>query len=264
MSANDDTRKSEIRRAFGRAASTYDNAASVQRAAVARLFAFTRALPPAMPVRYTLDAGCGTGQALPGLAVRFPHAHRIALDFSAAMLAHVRTPGVLPVCADIERLPFADAAIELYWSSLALQWCDPAAALAEAARVLRPGGMAWIATLGPRTLYELRTAFATVDEDSHVIDFFPISHWLAAAGDAGLIVAAHAREPLHDLAADLRELLGNIKAIGARSVGDGRRRRTLGRQGWQLLQSAYEAFRLPGGMLPATYDLILLALRKPA
>ncbi|MDR1229374.1 MAG: methyltransferase domain-containing protein [Azoarcus sp.] len=256
------SRKYEIRRAFDRAAATYDTAARVQREAAAHLSAF--APTPAEPVHCVLDAGCGTGHALPGLAARFPQARRIALDFSPAMLARARAFDALPLCADIEYLPLADATVDLYWSSLALQWCDPARALAEAARVLKPGGAAWIATLGPRTLHELRTAFAAVDGDVHVIDFAAIAHWLAIAEASGLVVEAHGQMLLCEIAADLRALLGNIKAIGAHTVGEKRRRRTLGRRGWQILQSAYEAFRRPGGALPATYDLILLALRKPA
>ncbi|MDR2092148.1 MAG: methyltransferase domain-containing protein [Azoarcus sp.] len=255
------TRKHEIRRAFDRAAATYDTAARVQREASARLEAFAQT--PPQTVRCVLDAGCGTGQALPGLAARFPQACRIALDFSPAMLARARAFDALPLCADIEHLPLADATVDLYWSSLALQWCDPAKALAEAARVLRPGGTARIATLGPQTLHELRAAFAAVDDDVHVIDFPDIAHWFAITRTAGLTIEAHGQILLYEIAADLRELLGNIKAIGARTVGEKRRRRPLGRRGWQTLQSAYEAFRRPGGALPATYDLILLALRKP-
>lgn len=144
-----------------------------------------------------------------------------------------------------------------------MQWCEPETALTEAARVLVPGGSAWIATLGPRTLNELRTASAAVDDDSHAIEFRSISHWLNASRIAGLTVEAHADEMLFDFAIDLRALIGNIKAVGAHTVFDARRRRTLGKRGWQTLQSAYEAFRSPDGLLPATYDLILLALRKP-
>jgi malonyl-CoA O-methyltransferase len=260
------TRKHEIRNAFDRAAYTYDAAARVQREAIQHLFAFTQTQPPAPPVRRLLDTGCGTGQALPELTARFPQARSIALDFSTAMLSHARTAcgsfPVIPVCADIERLPLADACIDLYWSSLAMQWCDPATALTEAARVLTPGGCAWIATLGPQTLHELRTAFTAVDDDTHVIDFTDLDHWQAAAQAAGLVIQSSAQTPLFDLAPDLRTLLGNIKAIGARSVGEKRRRRPLGRRNWQALQAAYEAFRRPDGALPATYDLILLALEK--
>jgi len=167
------------------------------------------------------------------------------------------------VCADIERLPLADASIDFYWSSLAFQWCSPEAALGEVIRVLSPGGVARIATLGPRTLHELRTAFSAVDDGVHVIDFTPTERWLEASRAAGLSIQSHSQETLFDIASDLHTLLANIKAIGARTVGS-ERRRSLGRKGWQTLQSAYEAFRRPDGTLPASYDLILLALEKPA
>jgi malonyl-CoA O-methyltransferase len=257
--------KNQIRRAFDRAASTYASAAHVQGAAAQHLLAFTRAQSLPRRVRYVLDAGCGTGQFLPALSAYFPQAQCLALDFSTAMLTHAARAAcpLLPVCADIERLPLADASIDVYWSSLALQWCSPETALREAVRVLSPGGVAQIATLGPRTLHELRIAFSAVDDDVHVIDFTPMRHWLEVSKAAGLTVQSHSREILFDFAVDLRTLLGNIKAIGARTVGN-HQRRTLGRKGWQTLQSAYETFRRPDGMLPATYDLILLALRKPA
>ncbi|MCL2161935.1 MAG: methyltransferase domain-containing protein [Betaproteobacteria bacterium] len=257
--------KNQIRRAFDRAAPTYGSAAHVQGAAAQRLLDFTRAQPLPAHVRRVLDAGCGTGQSLPALTAYFPQAQCIALDFSTAMLAHAAHAASAPhpVCADIERLPLADLSIDFYWSSLALQWCSPEAALREAFRVLSPGGIARIATLGPWTLHELRTAFSAVDDGVHVIDFTAAEHWLEASRTVGLTVQFHLREELFDFAADLRTLLGNIKAIGARAIG-GRQRRFLGRKGWQTLQSAYEVFRRPDGMLPATYDLILLALRKPA
>jgi len=258
--------KNRIRRAFDRAASTYAAAAHVQGVAAQRLLAFTHAQSLPGHVRRVLDAGCGTGQSLPALSACFPHAQCIALDFSPTMLAHAtRTANApFPVCADVERLPLIDASIDLYWSSLVFQWCSPETTLREVTRVLSPGGIARIATLGPRTLHELRTAFSAVDDDVHVLDFTTTEHWLKASRAAGLTVQSHWRETLFDFAADLRTLLGNIKAIGARTVGSQRERRSLGRKGWQTLQSAYETFRRPDGTLPATYDLILLALRKSA
>jgi len=258
--------KNQIRRAFDRAASTYASAAHVQGAAAQRLLAFTYAQSLPERVRHVLDAGCGTGQSLSALSTYFPQAQCVALDFSAAMLAHAARAACapLPVCANIEHLPLADASIDFYWSSLVFQWCSPEATLREANRVLSPGGIAQIATLGPRTLHELRAAFSAVDDDVHVLEFTATEHWLEASRAAGLTVQSHSQETLFDFAADLRTLLGNIKAIGARTVGSQRERRSLGRKGWQTLQSAYEAFRRPDGALPATYDLILLALRKSA
>lgn len=257
--------KNLVRRAFDRAAPTYGSAAHVQDAAAQRLLAFTRTQSLPAHVRRVLDAGCGIGQSLPALSAFFPHAQCIALDFSAAMLAHASRAACVShlICADIERLPLSDASIDFYWSSLAFQWCSPEATAREIFRVLSPGGVARIATLGPRTLHELRTAFRAVDDGVHVIDFITAEHWLAVSEAAGFTVQFHSHETLFDSAADLRTLLGNIKAIGARTVTNQQRRHSLGRKGWQALQTAYEAFRCPDGTLPATYDLILLALKKP-
>jgi malonyl-CoA O-methyltransferase len=259
-------RKNQVRRAFDHAAPTYGSAAHVQGMAAQRLLAFSREQPLPAHIRRVLDAGCGTGQTLPALSVCFPLAQCVALDFSTAMLAYAaHTHGASHlICADIERLPLGDASIDFYWSSLALQWCSPETALREACRVLSPGGVARIATLGPRTLHELRTAFGAVDDGVHVIDFSPTEHWLTASKDVGLTVQSYLQENIFDIAADLRTLLGNIKAIGARTVRNRERQQSLGKKGWWALQSAYEAFRRPDGTLPATYDLVLLALRKPA
>jgi len=261
-----DPYKTQIRRAFDRAAPTYGSAAHVQGAAAQRLLALTRAQSLPAHLRYVLDAGCGVGQSLPALSAFFPQAQCIALDFSTAMLAHAARTACAShlICADAERLPLADGSIDFYWSSLAFQWCSPETVLRETFRLLSPGGVARIATLGPRTLHELRTAFGAVDDGNHVIDFTAIEHWLTVSNAAGLTVQFHSHETLFDFATDLRTLLGNIKAIGARTIASQQRRRSLGRKGWQALQSAYEAFRRPDGALPATYDLILLALRKPA
>ncbi|MBD5804055.1 Malonyl-[acyl-carrier protein] O-methyltransferase [Azoarcus sp. Aa7] len=258
--------KQQVRKAFDQAADSYDRAAAVQREVCHRLAALATATPPSGSVSRILDAGCGTGFGLDLIAHVHPAAHIVALDFAPAMLARLRqnspAAAVSPLCADLEALPLAADSLDAVWSSLALQWCDPALTLAQIARTLRPGGVAWIATLGPATLWELREAFARVDEASHVIRFHPPSEWIAAAEKAGLSPVAHDLEPAYALAPDLRGLLRDIKAIGAHSVGEQRRRKPLGRAAWRTLEAAYEPHRRPDGLLPATYDLILLALKK--
>lgn len=288
-------RRADIRRAFDRAAHHYDAAAHVQREICTRLgnFAMSQdlqaALRPGAPV---LDAGCGTGFGFAELDRLCPDAPRIALDLAPAMLAQARRrhcgliemqdpatadvsqatagrsvcndpTGLHAVCGDLEHLPFADDRLGLIWSSLAIQWCDPGRALAECARVLAPGGIALIATLGPRTLWELREAFAPIDGARHTIDFHPATRWIEAARASALVPLAHEGAEVHACAPDLRGLLQDIKRIGAATVDGGRRRRPLGRAAWSRLQAHYERHRRPDGRLPATYDLILLALRKP-
>lgn len=260
--------KHSVRSAFNRAATSYDHAAAVQREICHRLAAFAlHGLQGAQP-RRVLDAGCGTGYGLNILHSAFPDASNVAVDFAPAMLEQaMRTAPpdkpILPVCGDLEALPLASGSFDLVWSSLALQWCDPNRSLAEFARVLNVGGMACIATLGPRTLWELREAFAAIDQAEHVIHFHESDFWLAAARDHGLHPVAHTREDAFALAPDLRRLLRDIKSIGAQTVGEHRRRQPLGRAAWNTLEARYAAHRRPDGLLPATYDLILLKLKKP-
>jgi len=251
--------KARIRQAFHRAAGTYDQAAVVQREVCQHLADFAASHPCPRPLGRVLDAGCGTGHALPLLAARYPQADLLALDFAPGMLAHVR--GHLRVCGDLEQLPLAAASMDAVWSSLAAQWCRPQALFGELARVLRPRGMAWIATLGPETLCELRDAFRAVDDLPHAIDFHCPQTWQRAAEDAGFAVCRLQRLPCAALDSDLRGLVRHIKAIGAHTVSHSPRT-PLGRKAWSRLAHRYERWRRPDGLLPATYDVILLALER--
>jgi malonyl-CoA O-methyltransferase len=209
-----------------------------------------------------LDAGCGTGFGLPLLARRFPAARLLAADFAPAMLRRL-PPGLgVALGADLECLPLPSGCVDVVWSSLALQWCKPARALAELHRVLAPGGPAWLATLGPATLHELRAAFAGIDEAEHVIPFHDLASWSAFARAAGFRIVAAEQALTWATAPTLRRLLRDIKAIGAHAVGSGRRRAPLGKAAWRSLEARYEVHRRPDGLLPATYDLVLLHLEK--
>ena len=267
------THKQRIRKAFNRAAERYDSAAAVQREACERLARFATAFASKSPPSggIVVDAGCGTGLGLPALAALCPDAYVLVIDLAAAMLDQARraASALVPasrlsaVCGDLEHLPFAGDSLALLWSSLALQWCAPQASMREIARTLAPGGQAFIATLGPRTLHELQTAFAGIDQAEHRMAFHDVGTWAAHARGAGLDVAGFESLDIHALAPDLRKLLRDIKTIGASTVTGARRRVPLGRAAWQSLEHRYEIHRRADGLLPATYDLILLALHKP-
>jgi ArsR family transcriptional regulator len=104
------------------------------------------ALLPEAGIGRLLDIGSGTGRMLELLAPRVTTA--LGIDASRAMLALARTrlakPG-LSHCAvrlaDMYRLPLADAGYDLVLLNMVLHHAeDPPGALAEAARVLKPGG----------------------------------------------------------------------------------------------------------------------------
>ncbi len=99
----------------------------------------------AAPVR-VLELGAGTGKMTRSLAV---HGHRVvATDPSAAMLAQLRRRhlGTEALPARAERLPFRSQSFDTVVVAQAYHWFDPALALPEISRVLRPQGtfaMVW-------------------------------------------------------------------------------------------------------------------------
>jgi SAM-dependent methyltransferase len=91
-----------------------------------------------LPDDRALDVGAGPAILSGELAHHVAEA--VAVDTSAAMLAHA-PPGVVTVVAEAERLPFEDGAFTLVTCAKTLHHVrDPAAVLAEMARVLAPGG----------------------------------------------------------------------------------------------------------------------------
>lgn len=263
--------KTSIRAAFNAAARGYDAAAVLQREVVDRMLdrlAVIRIEPQGM-----LDAGCGTGYAGPLLQERYPQTRLVEFDLAPAMLEIARQrgargwsrwlhglrgrPAAVQVCGDIEHMPFADGSMDFVWSSLALQWCEtPDKAFSECLRVLRPGGLFLFSTLGPDTLKELRAAFSGVDEHSHVNRFIDMHDLGDALGRVGFSAPVMEMENLVMTYTSVREVLADLKGIGAHSLRGGDRRSGLmGKQAWRSMEASYERFR-GDGLLPATYEVI--------
>jgi SAM-dependent methyltransferase len=98
------------------------------------------------PGGIALDVGCGPGTVTASLArAAAPDGLALGLDLSQAMLARaVRAeagPQIAFLRADAQQLPLRDETVDAVVSIAVLQLVpDPAAALAEMARVLRAGG----------------------------------------------------------------------------------------------------------------------------
>ncbi len=248
-----------VRNAFNRAAETYDEAAETQRQILEQLLACipSESAAPSMrdPVRI-LDAGCGTGAATPLLRQRWPQAEIIPADFAERMLP-APAADTYPLCADATQLPIANCAIDLYWSSLAWQWCDLPLALAEAKRVLAPGGLLAVATLTTRTFAELRDAFAGLDENPHTLNLLPPDEIEAAFHTAGFEALHSERRQLIEFHANLADLMRHVKRLGASEVSGERRRGLLGKRTFVSAAARYETLRSAAG-LPLGYDVLLL------
>ena len=91
------------------------------------------------PGRKVLDVAAGTAVSTNALAVN--GAWCVAADFSLGMLRASRHHVLPKVAADAVALPFADASFDAVTISFGLRnVSDPQAALAEFARITRPGG----------------------------------------------------------------------------------------------------------------------------
>jgi len=249
-----------VQHSFGRAASGYDASAVLQarvRAELLDRLELVRLEPTVI-----LDLGAGTGHASLALKRRHRGAHVVALDLAPGMLQEAGRRQTLlrrfrRVCADAAALPLRAASVDLVLSNLMLQWCnDPAVVFRECRRVLKPGGLLTFTTFGPDTLVELRRAWAAAaDGHTHVNRFIDM-HDL---GDA--LVRSGLAEPVLDVErytltyATVRDLMRDLKAIGAHNANAGRPRGLTGRGAFERMVTAYETSRRDD-RLPATYEVV--------
>jgi SAM-dependent methyltransferase len=111
------------------------------------------ALPPRPESARILDAGCGTGNNLRHLA---RHGRAVGVDLSDDALRFCRARGVAAAKAGLLALPFPDASFDCVTSFDVLyhRWVrDDRAAVAEMARVLRPGGVLLVRVPALRALW---------------------------------------------------------------------------------------------------------------
>src|SRR5216683_1197144 len=132
-----------------------------------------------------LDIGTGTGRMIEILGPRVVHA--LGIDQSREMLAVARVNleraglgNSIVRLGDMYQLPLADASFYAVVIHQVLHYADrPAAAIAEAARVLRPNGVLVVVDFSPHTLEFLR------DEHAHRRLGFAdveVTEWCRAAG----------------------------------------------------------------------------------
>lgn len=153
------------------------------------------ALAHGRPEARILDLGCGGGHVTFAVA---PHVREVlAYDLSPEMLEVVaRTArdrgldNVRTAEGVAESLPFDDGSFDLVLSRYsAHHWRDFAAGIAEAARVLKPGGTAGFVDAVAPDAPLLDTYFQAIEllrDCSHVRDYSR-AEWAAALGQADLV-----------------------------------------------------------------------------
>jgi len=253
-----DTR--HIRRAFSRAASTYDAAAALHHEVEKRLLESLDYLDQRVP-QVVLDVGSGPATAAASMRKRWPKAQVVALDLVLPMLREAKKQAgwwkpFARVAADARALPLADASADVLFCNLCLPWVeDLPAVFAGFRRVLKPGGLLLCSTFGPQTLIELCEAFAD-DPAPHVSPFAPIAQF----GDA--LMMSGFRDPVLDrdqftlTYPDLPALMRELRAIGATNALSTRRASLTGKARFAAAARAYEPMRMAEGRLPSTWEVL--------
>ena len=257
-----------VRRAFGRAAADYDDHAWLQAEVRGRLL--ERLDEIEIEPGVVLDLGCGTGRGAAALKRRYRKAQVIGADLATPMVAEMRRRQsgwrrpLHGVVADAARPPLARHSVDLVFANLTLQWCEqPEQVFSTLCRVLRPGGVLLFSTFGPDTLGELRDAWSAVGggrRTSEFIDLHTLGDWLIQTGyrepvmDAERITSTYAR---------VRDLLDELKAIGASNAHTDRPRGLTTATRLREMARAYEQFRTGAG-LPATWEVVYGMARGPA
>ena len=218
-----------------------------------------------------LDLGAGTGAVARALARRFRSADVVWVDPVVGLLhrARTRVPRWFSkhryVAAEAERLPLASHSVDLILSNMAMPWFDTVDdALAECLRVLRPGGLLLLNTLGPDTLKELATAWPDRDRPRRMhpfADMHVLGDALVHAGFADVVMDV---QRLRFEAPDFRTLcrvLGRSGGCGALAT---RPRGPASPRTFRAAAARYESLRLPGGALPVSVELVFGHAWAPA
>jgi malonyl-CoA O-methyltransferase len=257
----------QAREAFNVAAKNYDDFSLLQQTITNRLiesFEHIRIEPELI-----LDLGSGTGYGSRHLKHQFKKAQIYQMDFSTEMLKKSRKQPPLFfsknhfLCADANQVPLTNNSFDLVFSSLMLQWCnDPDAVFAEIKRVLKPGGVFLFASFGPDTLKELRASWQQVDDEAHVnifVDIHDIGDSLIRNGMDAPVLSIEHIVLTYD---KCKQLMRELKNIGAHNINSGRRKTLTGKQRLQKVIKHYESYR-QNNKLPATYEVIYGHAWKP-
>lgn len=137
------------------------------------------------PFELFIDLGTGTGRILELFADRY--AHGLGVDLNQAMLAYARSKlarGGLDKAqvrhGDLYNLPVDESVASAVVMHQVLHFLsDPARAIAEASRVMAPGGRLLIVDFAPHSIEELRERFA---HERLGFDARQIAQWVRSAG----------------------------------------------------------------------------------
>ena len=250
-----------LQHSFSRAALAYDARAQFQHTETLRVL--DAALMVLPEVATIADIGCGTGYFAAIAKEKRPHWRLIGVDIARGMCA-VAATRCEAVNADAACLPLVDGSLDAAVSSLCYQWVEnQAAAFAELARVLKPGGRAVVASLGANTLAELR---ASAEQAQVPLGLLPMRDFAECKADivaSGLAITLAECRAVTQYYPHVSALLESMRAIGAGNNFVNGARGFIGPKRWAAMVAHYERQRTLDG-IPATWEQHFFILHKPA
>lgn len=243
----------KIAQTFGAASRSYDISARLQRFSGKHLMPWL----PEKKELTVLDLGSGTGFFTDILASRYDKV--IGLDISASMIEYAkehRSKKIEWLEADAFNIPLESNSVDLIYSNLAIQWFDPLEkAMEEILRILKPGGQFIFATLVDGTLFELKSSWAQVDNDSHVNDFkTEIDLMYSLDLPSAKLLNYHCKDIILEYETVLH-LAHELKGLGANRVNGKKQKGLAGKDSWKKMTVSYQDFQEPSGIYPATYKV---------
>ncbi len=249
------------RQHFEKAASSYDAAAVLQLEIAKRMserLDYIKLQP-----KTVLDAGCGTGFITKDLLKRYPKSQVLALDIALNMTRKTKALGgwlkkkPKLICADAEAMPLKPESVELVVSNLMIQWSNDLNKMFTGFHsVLAPNGLLLFSTFGPDTLKEMRESWASIDDTPHTSAFVDMHEIGDALLKAGFINPVTDMELITMTYSNVRQLMKDIKQIGASNTENNRSKGLMGKQKLKAFEQAYEQFKTADGLYPASWEII--------
>ena len=243
--------KIKIAESFGSASNSYDVSARLQRFSGKHLMPW---LPKDNKLT-VLDLGSGTGFFTDLLASTYSKV--IGLDLSKEMLKFAknsRNKNIIWLEADAHKIPLRNESVNIIYSNLALQWCEPLDnVIQEMIRVLKPGGAIVFTSLIDGTLHELKSSWRKVDDDQHVIDFKTEAQLIDLFTSKNSKILKHNCQDIVLEYQNVIHLARELKGLGANHLANKKHKGLSGKDKWFAMTTHYKNYTKADGIYPATY-----------